>query len=96
MKMLMIAYDDSMDSQVMDVIHLHAQAEYTKWNHVIGWGQHSEPHLMSPIWPKANNVLMTCLEDEKASHILESLRGLKKNAGLRGLKAFLLPVLETT
>ncbi|MFH0878453.1 MAG: PG0541 family transporter-associated protein [Lentisphaerota bacterium] len=96
MKMITIAYDEGIDEAVMEVLRSHIQIEFTKWKKVAGWGQHSEPHLMSDIWPKANNVLMTCAEDEKAAQIMDALRQVKQSVQHLGLKAFAWPIEDLT
>ena len=62
----------------------------------LGSGQHSESHLMTHVWPKANNVLMTCVEDQKAVKIIDGVRELRKTLGHEGIKAFLMPVDDVT
>ena len=96
MKMVMIAYNEAMDEEVSEVLRANAHAEFTKWTKVHGWGQHSEPHLMTNVWPKANRFLMTCVADEKAAGIIQGVRELRKTLGHEGVKAFTLPVEDVT
>ena len=96
MKMIVIAYNEAVDEEVMDVLKANVQAEFTKWTKVLGWGQHSEPHLMTTVWPKANNFLMTCVADEKVAGIMQGVRELRKTLGYEGVKAFSIPVEDMT
>ena len=96
MKMVVIAYNEAIDEEVMELLRNNVQAEYTKWTKVSGWGQHSEPHLMTHVWPKGNNVLMTCVEDQKAVKIMDGVRELRKTLGHEGIKAFSMPVDDVT
>jgi len=94
--MIFITYSETIDEEVMGLLRSMVQAEYTKWAKVMGWGQHSEPHLMNHVWPKGNNVVMACVEDEKAVKLLEGVRELRKTLGHEGIKAFLMPVDDVT
>ena len=96
MRMVMIAYGEAIDEQVMELLKSNVQAEHTKWTKVLGLGQHSEPHLLTHIWPKANNVLMTCVDDEKAEKLLQGVRELRRTLGHEGVKAFSMPVDDLT
>ena len=92
MKMIIIVYNEAVDEEVLGLLRACNQAEYTKWTKVMGRGKHSEPHLLTHVWPKANNVLMACVEDGTASTLLEGVRKLRQTAGKEGVKAFVLPV----
>jgi len=94
MKLIIIVYGEAMDAEILDLLQSNGQNEYTKWTKVQGKGKHSEPHLLSHVWPKANNALMTCVEDDIAEKIMTALREYKKNHLKEGVKAFLLPVEE--
>jgi len=94
MKMLFIVYNEAVDEEVMEIIDTVSIEGYTKWTKVLGKGTTSEPHLMTHIWPKANNVLMIGAEDEQADKVTEGVRKLRTKVGHEGVKAFLMP-LET-
>lgn len=96
MRMLIIAYSEAIDEEVMQMLKTNVQAEYTKWTGVLGWGQHSEPHLLTHVWPRANNVLMICVEDQKAGAIREGVRELRQTLGNEGVKAFSMGVDDVT
>ncbi len=88
MKLVMICYNEAIDDEVSEILENRAVTGYTKWTKVLGKGQTSEPHLLSHIWPKANNVLATVVEEEIADAILDSVRTLKTKVGKEGIKAF--------
>ena len=92
----MIAYNEAVDEDVMEMLRDNVQAEYTKWTKVLGWGQHSEPHLLTHGWPKGNNVLVICVEDKKAGAIMNGVRELRKTLGNEGVKAFCMPLDDVT
>lgn len=97
MKMVIIAYNEALDQEVMEALQACCGlVEFTKWTKVMGQGQQSEPHLLSHVWPKGNNVLMTCAKDEPAHRIMQRVRELRRTLGKQGIKAFLLPVEDIT
>jgi len=96
MKMVIIAYNEAVDEEITEILKFNSQVEFTKWTKVLGQGKNSEPHLMTNIWPKANNVLMACVGDDSAKKILDGIRELRKTMGHEGVKAFSLPVDDAT
>jgi len=96
MKLVMICYNAAIDDEVTELLDRMDIKGYTKWTKVLGKGQTSEPHLLSHIWPKANNVIATVVPDEVAQTVLQDIRNMKGKVGRVGLKAFLLPVDQIT
>ncbi len=96
MRFLFVAYNEALDDEVMALLQQSGVQEYTKWTKVQGRGRTSGPHLMSHVWPKANNVLALAVEDRHAQSIMEGVRSLRESFGKEGLKAFELPLQEVT
>ena len=96
MKLVLIAYNEAIDDEVMEQLDAVGIEGYTKWTEVLGKGQASGPHLLSHVWPKGNNALVVVTEDASAEKLLEAIRNLKQTATREGIKAFLLPVEEVT
>jgi len=96
MKLLMLCYNEAIDDEIIEILEQAGIKGYTKWTKVQGKGNTSEPHLLSHIWPKANNALFTVLSDEIAGELLENIAKLKTRVAKVGLKAFLLPVEQAT
>ncbi len=94
MKLVLIAYNEAIDDEVMEQLNAVGIEGYTKWTEVLGKGQASGPHLLSHVWPKGNNALLVVTDDASAKRLLEAIRGLKQTAAKEGVKAFLLPVEE--
>jgi nitrogen regulatory protein PII len=92
MKMVIIAYGEAIDEEVMEALAAAGAENYTKWTGVQGKGTTSGPHLASHVWPKQNNVLAVAVEDEQAAHILEGVKELRRQLGEKGVKAFVLPI----
>ncbi len=96
MKLVLIAYNEAIDDEVMDQLDAVGIEGYTKWTEVLGKGQASGPHLLSHVWPKGNNALLVVAEDASAQKLLEAIRGIRKAAAKEGVKAFVLNVEEVT
>jgi len=92
MKMILIAYNEAIDEEVMEMLKRNSAEGYTKWTKVLGNGSAGGPHLLTHVWPKANNVLAICVEDEQSEAILEGIRALRETVGREGVKAFVVPV----
>jgi len=88
MRMVLIAYNEAIDEEVAEVLEASGVKGYSKWTRVLGRGDASGPHLATPVWPKANNVLMIGVSEEQATQILDGIRGLRRTMGAEGVKAF--------
>ncbi|MEW6008627.1 MAG: PG0541 family transporter-associated protein [Candidatus Omnitrophota bacterium] len=96
MKMVLIVYNEAIDDEVMESLEACSVESFTKWQKVLGKGKVSEPHLDTTIWPGANNVCMTVIEDKKIPGLLEQVKNLRKALGKEGIKAFVIPIEEIT
>ena len=96
MKMVFVVYNEALDEEVMEIMSANSLENYTKWHKVSGVGKTSGPHLMSHVWPKANNVLMTCVEDAQVEAVMAGVGRLREKAGTGGVKAFVLPIEAAT
>jgi len=92
MKMVLIAYNEAIDEEVLEVLVRAGAENYTKWTRVQGKGATSGPHLGSHVWPKQNNVLAIAVDDQQAQAILGGVRELRSRLGEKGVKAFVLPL----
>lgn len=96
MRMLLITYNEAIDGEVMEILKANSVESYTKWTKVLGKGSTSGPHLLTHVWPKANNVVVVGIQDEQAEKVLEGVRHLRKTLGREGVKAFLIPLEAVT
>ncbi len=96
MKMVMIAYNEALDNELMDILEGLALKSFTKIPKVFGRGDSSGTHLGTDIWPGLNNILYISCEDGKAKEVISRIRGLRAKIGHEGAKAFVLPVEEYT
>lgn len=95
-KMVMVTYNEAIDTEVMEVLTSCGLKNYTKILGAFGCGSSSGTHLGNDIWPGRNNILYICCEEKQAKQILSYVRDLRKQLGKEGLKAFILPVEELT
>lgn len=88
MKMLMIAYNEAIDTEIMEALENCGLKNYTKIKTAYGRGTTSGIHLGNDIWPGRNNILYVACQDEQAKNLLSSIKELRKQLGKEGLKAF--------
>ncbi len=96
MKMVMISYNEAIDTEVMEVIEGCVMKNYTKVLGAYGRGEISGIHLGDDIWPGRNNILYIACAEEQSKKILSCVRELRKKLGHEGIKAFVLPVEDIT
>jgi len=96
MKAVIIAYNEALSEEVMEVLEKNGVQGYTLWPKVLGKGTASGPHLMTNVWPVANNVLLCIVEDAVAALLLEGVRGLRSEFSFEGVKAFQFSIEDMT
>lgn len=96
MKMLMITYNEAIDTEVMEAIENCGLKNYTKIAAAYGRGTNSGTHLGNDIWPGRNNILYVACDEKEAQKIISCVRELRIKLGHEGIKAFVLPIEEVT
>lgn len=96
MKMVVIAYNEALDQEVVELLEACGVEGYTQWTKVYGKGKASGPHLGTHVWPKANNVLAALTDEATAGRLMEGVRKLRKRLAREGIKAFVIPCEEVT
>lgn len=96
MKMVMIAYNEAVDMEVMEALERYRANSYTKIAGAYGKGAASGTHLGNDIWPGLNNIIYIACDAKQAREILSCVMELRKTLGREGVKAFALPVEELT
>ena len=94
MKQVEIIFNSAIEMELQACLKQKDITAFTKFEHVLGVGTHSEPHMGSHVWPGENNVLLIVSEDENVPKILECVGNLKKKKLKEGIKAFVLPIEE--
>lgn len=96
MKMIMIAYNEAVDLEVMEMLEDCGLKNYSKIAETFGRGSSSGTHLGTDIWPGLNNILYAAGEDSKVPALLAAVKELRKTIGQEGLKAFVWTLEEMT
>ncbi|MCU0652407.1 MAG: hypothetical protein MUC39_05655 [Candidatus Omnitrophica bacterium] len=95
-KMVMVAYNEAIDLEVMEALDSCGLKNYTKVIGVFGRGENSGTHLGNDVWPGRNNLLYAACEEKVAKQLIASIKELRKKLSKEGIKAFVLPVEEIT
>lgn len=96
LKMVMIAYNEAIDMEVMEAMEECGLKNYTKVMGVFGRGEASGTHLGNDIWPGRNNLLYVVAPENSAKQLASLVRELRVKLGKEGIKAFILPIEEIT
>ncbi len=88
MKMLMLAYNEAVDDEVMDTLARCGLQNYTRLEGVFGRGATSGTHLGTDVWPGRNHLLLVAVTDEQARGLLACVGTLRRELGREGVKAF--------
>lgn len=96
MKMVMIVYNEAIDTEVREVLETCGLKNYTKIKAVFGRGTTSGTHLGDDIWPGRNNILYVACQEPEAKRLLLCVKELRKQLGREGIKAFIWDLQEVT
>lgn len=96
LKMVLIAYNEAIDLEVMEAMENCGLKNYTKVMGVFGRGENSGTHLGNDIWPGRNNLLYVAAQEKEAKQLILAIKELRKTLGKEGIKAFILPSEEIT
>ena len=94
--MVMLVYNESIESDVMEMLDKGNLCNYTKIKETYGKGSTSGTHLGDDIWPGRNNILYIACSDKEADNLISLTRDLRKSLGAEGLKAFSWGLAEIT
>ena len=93
MKAVFVAYNQAYNEEIVEELDKLGQRGYTVWQDVGGRGSvNGEPHLGNHAWPTQNHALLTVVEDEMASSLMDALRAKDAAYPDLGLRAYVLPV----
>ncbi len=96
LKMVIIAYNEAIDMEVMEMMGKCSLENYTKVMGVFGRGEASGTHLGNDIWPGRNNLLYVATQENTARQLVSAVKELRAKLGKEGIKAFILPIEEIT
>ncbi len=93
MKAVFIAFEQSLQERVLEVLSHRNIRGYTLWTGVEGTGTKTgDPHLGTHAWSQLNSSLITIIEDERVEPLLKSLKELDLSKPLLGIRAFVMNV----
>ncbi|MCX7926603.1 MAG: hypothetical protein N2606_00460 [Candidatus Omnitrophica bacterium] len=95
-KLVILAYNEAIEEEVMESLSMCALNNYTKITGVFGKGNTSGTHLGNEIWPGRNNLLLVAGPEVQTKQLLNCIRKLRQVLGKEGVKAFVLPIEELT
>lgn len=89
MKSIFITYDQAHHENVINALDESNARGYTFFEGVGGRGsKQGEPHLGSHAWPSMNSAIITVVEDNQVTPLLNRLQRLDIENPLLGLRAF--------
>jgi len=93
-KMVLIAYCEAADYEVIDAIKEAGIKGYTKFTEVLGEGTETQPRLGTQCWPGKNNFLAIAVEEKELGILISTLKDLKRKHRKAGIKVFVTPIDE--
>ena len=94
-ELIMVVFNSSIENEVMEALKEAGMTCYTRFPDVQGWGKESEPRLDSHVWPGTNTMLMVCASREAREGIVGAIRTLKERHAEEGIKAIILPIIDS-
>ena len=94
-ELIMLVFNSSIENEVMEALKGAGMTCYTRFPDVQGVGKESEPRLDSHVWPGSNTMLMICAGREIREEVLAAIRTLKERHAEEGVKAIILPIIDS-
>jgi hypothetical protein len=94
-ELIMLVFNSSIEDEVMEALIAAGMTCYTRFPDVQGVGKRSEPRLDSHVWPGTNTMLMICAPNETREAIVSVIREMKDRHAEEGVKAIILPVIDS-
>jgi hypothetical protein len=94
-ELIMLVFNSSIEDEIMEALNAAGMTCYTKVPKVQGVGIESQPRLDSHVWPGTNTMLLICTPKETKELLLRAVREVKKRHAEEGVKAIILPVIDS-
>lgn len=89
MKALFIAYNQSYNEEICNILAQFGQRGYTKWEDIEGKGSfNGQARFGSHAWPEMNHAVLSVVKDDKVEPILQALKAKDEASPELGLRAF--------
>jgi len=96
MKAIFIVFNQVLSERVKEMLIRTGARGFSQWEDVQGRGSVSgEPRMGDDVWPAMNSAIITIVDYEKVSEILDGVRKINENAQMQGIRAFVWNVEET-
>ena len=95
MKAIFVADYQAYNQEIVEVLEACGQRGYTVWEEIGGRGSETgAPHLGNHAWPTQNHAILSVVDNDKVSGIMDLLRRKDADYPDLGLRAWVLPVEE--
>ncbi|MFI3304636.1 MAG: PG0541 family transporter-associated protein [Rikenellaceae bacterium] len=89
MKAVFISYNQALTDRINAIFETLEIRGFSKWELTLGRGSvDGEPHYGTHAWPSMNSSILSIMEDEKVTPLLEELRKLDSTTKMQGCRAF--------
>ncbi len=89
MKSILIAFDQAYYERIISLLDKNNCRGFTAWREVQGRGsKNGEPHYGSHAWPSMASAIITVVEDNRVSPLLDALHAMDTETPKLGLRAF--------
>ena len=89
MKAIFIAFDQAHYERIVDMLNRNNCRGFTAWEQVQGRGSQSgDPHYGTHAWPSLASSILTIVDDDRASLVLQKLHEMDLETPILGLRAF--------
>jgi len=96
MKMVMLTYNEAIDTEIMEILESSGGTNYTKLTNVFGKGSSSGTHLGNDVWPGKNSMLFVSCGEKEAKDLMTRVRKLRSTLSKEGVKAFAMTLDDVT
>jgi nitrogen regulatory protein PII len=94
-ELVMLVFNSSIEDEMMEALNEAGMTCYTRLPDVQGVGKSSEPRLDSHVWPGTNTMMMICASKDTRERILDAIRMMRERHSEEGVKAIVLPVIDS-
>lgn len=96
MKAIFIAYDQAHHEAILDLLEKSSCRGFTSFGETQGRGSFTgQPHFGSHAWPSLGGAILTIVEDNRLTTVMEKLKELDASKPKLGLRAFVWDIIQT-
>jgi len=96
MKAVFIVFNQVLSERVKEMLVRTGARGFSQWEDVQGRGSISgEPRMGDDVWPAMNSAIISIVDFEKVSEILDGVRKINEKAQMQGIRAFVWNIEDT-